>query len=124
MKTPFKILLAILGAIIIYATLSSGIGYGRGSVDFFLGLALGIGLITTPFTAFGMLLLYILALVAIVGTPILGAYIGVQITGKDSIGIFIGLFAGGILGFKIATSDFFDTLLEPIRKISKLDDSN
>jgi hypothetical protein len=61
-------------------------------------------------------------LVFIIGSPILGAYIGAQITGKDSIGVWVGLIGGGILGFKIATGDYFETLMTPIRKVTELDD--
>jgi len=119
MKYIARILLALLGVLVIIATLSGGIGYGRGSVSFFLGLALGGGLIVAPFTAFGMLLMYLLMLVFIIGFPILGAYIGAQITGKNSIGVWVGLIG---VGFKIATGDYFETLMTPIRKVTEQDD--
>jgi hypothetical protein len=88
------------------------------------GFLLGIGLIVSPFTAVGILLTYLLMLVFILGFPILGAYIGAQITGKDSFGVWVGLIGGGILGFKIAWSDFFNTLVAPLRKVADQDDKD
>ena len=38
------------------------------------------------------------------------------------IGISLGLIGGGIIGFKIATGDFFDTLVSPLRKVAEQDD--
>ncbi len=69
-----------------------------------------------------MLLTYLLMLVFIIGFPILGAYLGVQITGKDSIGVWLGFIGGGFVGFKIATGDFFDTLITPLRKVAEQDE--
>ena len=97
-------------------------GDSRGLDSPIWGFLLGFGLIVSPFTALGMLLVYLLMLVFIVGFPVLGAYIGAQIMGKDSIGVWLGLIGGGIIGFKIATGDFFDTLVSPLRKVAEQDD--
>ena len=111
MRNQFRALLPILGVIVIIFQLMHIGGDYRGLDSPIWGFLLGFGLIVSPFTALGMLLVYLLMLVFIVGFPVLGAYIGAQIMGKDSIGVWLGLIGGGIIGFKIATGDFFDTLV-------------
>ncbi|MEQ1311737.1 hypothetical protein [Acinetobacter sp. XH1639] len=122
MRNQFQALLPILGVIVIIFQLMHIGGDYRGLDSPIWGFLLGFGLIVSPFTALGMLLVYLLMLVFIVGFPILGAYIGAQIMGKDSIGVWLGLIGGGIIGFKIATGDFFDTLVSPLRKVAEQDD--
>lgn len=122
MRNLFRALLPILGVIVIIFQLMHIGGDYRGLDSPIWGFLLGFGLIVSPFTALGMLLMYLLMLVFIVGFPILGAYIGAQIMGKDSIGVWLGLIGGGIIGFKIATGDFFDTLVSPLRKVAEQDD--
>lgn len=122
MRNQFRALLPILGVIVIIFQLMHIGGDYRGLDSPIWGFLLGFGLIVSPFTALGMLLVYLLMLVFIVGFPILGAYIGAQIMGKDSIGVWLGLIGGGIIGFKIATGDFFDTLVSPLRKVAEQDD--
>ena len=122
MKNQFRALLPILGVIVIIFQLMHIGGDYRGLDSPIWGFLLGFGLIVSPFTALGMLLVYLLMLVFIVGFPVLGAYIGAQIMGKDSIGVWLGLIGGGIIGFKIATGDFFDTLVSPLRKVAEQDD--
>ena len=122
MRNQFRALLPILGVIVIIFQLMHIGGDYRGLDSPIWGFLLGFGLIVSPFTALGMLLLYLLMLVFIVGSPILGAYIGAQIMGKDSIGVWLGLIGGGIIGLKIATGDFFDTLVSPLRKVAEQDD--
>lgn len=122
MRKQFRALLPILGVIVIIFQLMHIGGDYRGLDSPIWGFLLGFGLIVSPFTALGMLLVYLLMLVFIVGFPILGAYIGAQIMGKDSIGVWLGLIGGGIIGFKIATGDFFDTLVSPLRKVAEQDD--
>ncbi len=119
MKGPIKIVIGIIGVLLIAATIMSGIGPGRGSVGFFLGLVLGGALLVSPFTGLGMLLIYIFSIFCIVGMPILGAWIGVQITGKEGFGPYLGLILGGWLGYKMAFSNFSDRFLDPIRKAAK-----
>ena len=108
LKGIAHILCALLCIFIIFVTLKHGMGYGKGSVSFFLSLMLGAGLIVYPFAAFGMLLMYFVMLVFIIGFPVLGAYIGVQITGKDSIGAYLGFFGGGYIGIKLVMLPFSD----------------
>lgn len=116
MKNQFRALLPILGVIvIIFQLMHIGRDY-RGLDSPIWGFLLGFGLIVSPFTALGMLLVYLLMLVFIVGFPILGAYIGAQIGGKRQYWGLVRLIGGGIIGFKIATGDFFDTLVSPLRK--------
>mgnify|MGYP000255194711 FL=1 len=122
MRNQFRALLPILGVIVIIFQLMHIGGDYRGLDSPIWGFLLGFGLIVSPFTALGMLLVYLLMLVFIVGFPVLGAYIGAQIMGKDSIGVWLGLIGGGIIGFKIATGDFFDTLVSPLRKVAEQDD--
>lgn len=122
MRNPFRVILPILGAIVIIFQLMHIGGDYRGFDSPIWGFLLGFGLIISPFTAVGMLLIYLLMLVFIVGLPILGAYIGTQVTGKDSIGVWLGLIGAGFIGLKIATGDFFDTLVAPLRKVAKQDD--
>ncbi len=122
MKNQFRALLPILGVIVIIFQLMHIGGDYRGLDSPIWGFLLGFGLIVSPFTALGMLLVYLLMLVFIVGFPVLGAYIGAQIMGKDSIGVWLGLIGGGIIGFKIATGDFFDTLVSPLRKVAEQND--
>lgn len=122
MRNIFRVLLPILGVIFIIFQLMNIGGDYRGLDSPIWGFLLGIGLIVSPFTAVGMLLMYLLMLVFIIGFPILGAYIGVQITGKDSIGVWLGLIGGGYIGFKIATGDIFDTLIAPLRKVEEQDE--
>ena len=122
MRNQFQALLPILGVIVIIFQLMHIGGDYRGLDSPIWGFLLGFGLIVSPFTALGMLLVYLLMLVFIVGFPILGAYIGAQIMGKDSIGVWLGLIGGGIIGFKIATGDFFDTLVSPLRKVAEQND--
>ncbi len=122
MRNQFRALLPILGVIVIIFQLMHIGGDYRGLDSPIWGFLLGFGLIVSPFTALGMLLVYLLMLVFIVGFPVLGAYIGAQIMGKDSIGVWLGLIGGGIIGFKIATGDFFDTLVSPLRKVAEQND--
>ena len=122
MRNQFRALLPILGVIVIIFQLMHIGGDYRGLDSPIWGFLLGFGLIVSPFTALGMLLVYLLMLVFIVGFPVLGAYIGAQIMGKDSIGVWLGLIGGGIIGLKIATGDFFDTLVSPLRKVAEQDD--
>lgn len=122
MRNPFRALLPILGVIVIIFQLMYIGGDYRGLDSPIWGFLFGFGLIFSPLTALGILLMYILMLMFIVGFPILGAYIGVQIMGKDSIGVWLGLIGGGIIGFKIVTGDFFDVLVSPLRKVTKQDD--
>ena len=122
MRNLFQALLPTLGAIVIIFQLMHIGGDYRGLDSPIWGFLLGFGLIVSPFTALGILLMYLLMLVLIVGLPILGAYIGAQIMGKDSIGVWLGLIGGGIIGFKIVTGDFFDTLVSPLRKLAEKDD--
>lgn len=112
-KNILKILLPILGLIVIVATLDGG-----GIV----GFALGGGLIFAPFIIFGILSTYLLLLVFIIGFPILGAYIGGQITEQDSIGILAGLIGGGFLGFKIVGGNSFHKLIAPTRNAGDQDE--
>lgn len=122
MRNLLRVVLPVLGVIIIiFQLMHIGDNY-RGLDSPIWGFLLGFGLIVSPFTTVGMLLMYLLMLVFIVGFPILGAYIGAQITGKDSFGVWVGLIGGGIIGFKIATGDFFDTLVAPLRKVAEQDD--
>ena len=122
MRNQFRALLPILGVIVIIFQLMHIGGDYRGLDSPIWGFLLGFGLIVSPFTALGMLLVYLLMLVFIVGFPVLGAYIGAQIMGKDSIGVWLGLIGGGIIGFKIATGDFFDTVVSPLRKVAEQND--
>ena len=122
MRNLFRVLLPILGVIVIIFQLMHMGGDYRGFDSPIWGFLLGFGLIVSPFTAVGMFLMYLLMLVFIIGFPILGAYIGAQITGKDSIGVWIGLIGGGFIGFKLATGNFFDTLIAPLRKVAEQDD--
>lgn len=59
--------------------------------------------------------------ITFLGSVLLGGYIGVQIGGKDSGVALLGLILGGFVGFKLVCSNYFDLLLEPIRKMSELD---
>jgi len=115
MNGVVKIFLAAFGFFIIIMTFISSTT-ASGSVNFFLGIAIGFGLIAAPFTVFGMLLTYFLMLTFLVGFSVLGGYLGAQVTGKDSIGVFAGLVGGGVIGFKIVSSNFFDKLLHSFSK--------
>lgn len=122
MRNLFRAFLPILGVIVIIFQLINIGGDYRGLDSPIWGFLLGVGLIVSPFTAVGLLLMYFLMLLFILGFPILGAYIGVQITGKDSIGAWVGLIGGGLIGFKMITGNFFDILVAPLRKIAEQDD--
>lgn len=118
MKSLLRVIIPILWIIVITFQLTHiGVHY-YGMDSPIWGLLLGFGLISSPFLAVGMLLIYILILLFIIGLPILGAYIGAQITGKDSIGVWVGLISGGFLGIKILMS----YLLAPSRKVADQDD--
>ena len=124
MKRLLRVALPLLGVLWILITLSTLGGHGRLNVSFFLSLLFGGTLIASPFFALGIALMYLLMLVFIVGGPLLGAYIGVQIGGKDSAAVWIGLVLGGFVGFKVAVSDFFEMLMKPITAIANEDDTD
>jgi hypothetical protein len=112
MKNTLKILLYLFGVIMIYVGISSH--------DIW-GVILGVSMLFVPFSAFSMFLAYLLYLVVFFTPILLGAYIGVQVTGKDNIiGAFCGIILGGIISWRILTSNFADIiskLVEPIRKL-------
>jgi hypothetical protein len=124
MKSVARIVLPILGVVVIIAALSSGSGSGRSGTDFFLTLLLGGTQIVSPFLALGMLFMYAMMLLCIIGGPLLGAYIGVQIGGKDSAAVWIGLIVGGYVGIKFGLSDSFGKLMRPAEGLAKLDDED
>ena len=119
-KAIARFTIVCLGVALVIATFAAG---NIGSVDFFFSLALAAGLIFTPFAGLGMLLAYFLLLLAIIIPPIIGAYIGVQITGKDSIGAVVGFIAGGVVGFKFALSELLSKFLDSMGSLSKHDEN-
>lgn len=121
MKGLIKVVIGIVGILLIVATIMNGIGHGRGSVGFFLGIFLGGALLVSPFTGLGMFLVYLFIIFCIAGMPIFGAWVGVQITGKEGFGPYVGLLLGGWFGYKMAFSDFSDKFLDPLRKAAKDD---
>lgn len=121
MKKIIQTILPFFGVIVIIFQLLHTDSNHRGLDSHFWGFLLGFGLIISPLKAVGMLAMYILILTFIIIFPILGAYIGTQITGKDSIGGFLGLISGGIIGLKLATGNFFHTLMAPLRRVAEQD---
>ncbi len=117
MASLLRIVLPILGALIILFQLFHLGGNHSGLDSPFWGFLLGAGLIVAPFTALGMLLMY-LALVGIpLGLGLLGGVLWAELFGKGGWAI-IGFIAGGWLGFKFVVSDSFDKLFEPLRALS------
>jgi hypothetical protein len=122
MKNLPRFVLMIVGVLLVLATLAGGLPFGRGLVGFVLCLVLGGTLIVAPLTGLGMLLTCLLLFLFVVGFPILGALIGAQLTGKASVGVWLGLVVGGVIGFKIAASSLVDKLLDPVRKAAEKDE--
>ena len=80
------------------------------------GLLLGAGLIIAPFTALGMLAMY-LALVGIpLGLALFGAYLWAHIF-EAGASALVGFLAGGWIGYKFVTGDIFDKMFEPVRRL-------
>lgn len=121
MKSLLRIVLPVLGLLLIGLAIVGGPGSGRGSIDFLVTLALGFTFIVSPFLALGIALMYFLMLMFIVGAPFLGAYLGAQLGGRDSLAVWVGLLAGGYIGMKFVLSDGFDVLMRPIRKLADQD---
>ncbi|EKA7408837.1 hypothetical protein OL305_000527 [Vibrio parahaemolyticus] len=113
MKNIASMIFKFLGVFVLLAAIVDG-----GTVWSYI---LGFGLILFPFNAFSIYVAYILMIVTFLGSVLLGGYIGVQIGGKDSGVALLGLILGGFVGFKLVCSNYFDLLLEPIRKMSELD---
>lgn len=119
-----RLILPVVGVLLIIATLVSAPSKGWSDIDVFLSLLLGGTFIVSPFLALGIVTMYIAMLLVIVGFPFLGAYIGAKIGGRDSLSVWIGIFAGGYLGIKFAVSDFFDALMKQVRQIFNGDDES
>ena len=115
MKNIGSIIISICGILLFFVALFNG-----GDVWSFL---LAIGMVFAPFTALAILFTYLLMIGILIGMTILGAYIGVQIGGKDSFLAFAGILAGGFLGFSFVITDKFDSIfIEPLRKVTTLDE--
>jgi len=116
MHSLLRVVLPVLGVLLIlFQVLHLGGSYG-GLDSPVWGFLLGVGLIVAPFTALGMLVMY-LALVGIpLGLGLLGALIWAEQFGKGRWAL-IGFVAGGWLGFKFVVSDSFDRLFEPLRSL-------
>ena len=124
MKSAVRWALPILGVVVLLFAVSSGPGAGRSGTEFFLTLLLGGTLIVSPFLALGIMFMYAMMLLCIVGGPLLGAYIGVQVGGKDSVAVWIGLVVGGYIGIKFGLSDHFGKLMKPAETLAKMDDED
>lgn len=122
MKSAGRWALPILGVLVILFALSSGLDAGRSGTEFILTLLLGGTLVVSPFFALGIIFMYAMMLLCIVGGPMLGAYIGVLIGGKDSAAVWIGLIGGGYIGIKFGLSDSFGQLIRPAETLAKMDD--
>jgi len=124
MKPLLRLLLPIFGVLVIVSALSSGSSVGRSGVGFFLSLLLGAALVVAPFFALGVLVMYALMLLCIVGGPVLGAYLGVLIGGKGSALVWFGLIFGAYVGIKFALSERFGRILRPAESIAKPDEQS
>lgn len=124
MRNFFRMSLPILGVTVIIIQLTHLGGSYNGMDSPLWGFLLGIGLIVSPFTAVGMLLAYLLMLALLIGLPILGAIIGAHLTGKDSLGVWLGLIGGGYIGIKSVSGEFYDKLIEPLRNLAKKDEND
>ena len=114
MRSLLRLVLPILGVVIIIFQLFHLGGRYSGLDSPIWGFLIGAGLIVAPFTALGMLIMYI-ALVGIpLGLGLLGGFIWAELFGKGGWAL-IGFVAGGWLGFKFIVSDSFDKLFEPLR---------
>lgn len=118
MKAIAKTVIVCLGIVLVIGTFMST---NIGSADFFFTLILAGGLVITPFAGLGLLLGFILTMLTLLGTPFIGALIGVEITGKDGVGPVLGFIVGGVLGCKLALSDSFGKLADLLGELSKHD---
>lgn len=110
-----KMIFAVLGVIVIVLqTLALGQNY-RGLDSPLWGYLLGLGLIAAPSLAVGMFATYALIILALFGSAGAGFVIVKELTDSPGLGL-IGLIGGAAIGFKFIGSDYFDRLLEPLRR--------
>ena len=122
MKSVVRWALLMLGVLVLLFALSGGPSVGRSGVGFFLTLLLGGTLVVSPLLALGILFMYTMMLLCIVGGPLLGAYIGAQVGGRDSVAVWVGLIVGAYIGIKVALSDNFGKLMKPAESLAKSDE--
>lgn len=120
LRAILRMLFVAIGVFVVFLTF-----FGEGQLSsgrMVQGLALGIGLIVTPFTAFAYVLVYILVVALVIGFPILGAIVGSQMFDRNLIASLIGLVVGGIAGFRLLLSNVTSRLVDSLRNLPKQDE--